>query len=182
MRVSRSAAVISVLSSIGLVATAALPLGQAQAAPSLAHWSQRTLVVSDRTGDPGWELATRRGVDVWNAAGAAVHLTSSQGGIGCEPEGTTIPVCRDVLRRGWQAATALYTGPDGHLGGARIRVDAGRRFSQAQRDGILCHEIGHALGLDHSDVDSSCLTQGSRSTTPSVADVENLRMTYGHRG
>ncbi|MGQ0520016.1 MAG: hypothetical protein ACT4PX_02545 [Actinomycetota bacterium] len=156
--------------------------GGATAAPAFAHWGQRSLVISDRTGDAGWQAATRRAVDTWNAVGADVRLAWSEGGVGCEAEGTTIPVCRDILQRGWKGAAHFYHAPDGHLGGARIRMAADRSFSQAEKDTLACHEIGHALGLDHAGSSASCLTQGSVSATPDGADADALRTAYAHQG
>lgn len=159
---------------------AALGANGAVASPSFAHWSQRTLVVSDRTGDAGWQQSTRRAVATWNAVGADLRLTWVEGGVGCGAEGATIPVCRDTLPAGWKGAAAMYDAADGHLGGARIRVNAQRRFTEAERDTIACHELGHALGLGHSGSAASCLTQGSRSTRPDSQDANSLRASYGH--
>ena len=184
MRSCRSAAFAAVAASAALAAAlafAAAP-GRAVASPSFAHWAERSLVVSDRTGDPGWQQATRQAVDTWNAVGADVRLAWMEGGVGCEPEGSTIPVCRDLLPAGWKGAAALHSAPDGHLGGARIRFDADRTFTQAEKDNLACHEIGHALGLGHSGSSASCLTQGSETAAPDAADAASLRASYAHAG
>ena len=180
MRVRRCAAYVATTISIALPSAMAIAPTGAAAAPSFAHWSVRSLTVSDRTGDPGWHEATRKAVDTWNAVGADLHLAWVEGGVGCEAEGSTIPVCRDLLQDGWKGAAAVYNTADGHLGGARIRVAADRPFTQAQRDTIACHELGHALGLGHSGSATSCLTQGSQSITPDAADAESLRTSYAH--
>lgn len=184
MRSSRStviaAAAVSAALAAGL-AFASAP-GRAVASPSFAHWAERSLVVSDRTGDAGWQQATRRAVDTWNAVGADVRVAWVEGGVGCEAEGSTIPVCRDLLPAGWKGAAAVHNATDGHLGGARIRFDADRTFTQAEKNNLACHEIGHALGLGHSGSSASCLTQGSATATPDAADAASLRASYAHAG
>lgn len=184
MRVPRRAAYVAAAAAaaVALPIAIAFTPGSAEALPAFAHWDQRSLIVTDRTGDPGWQEASRLAVATWNAVGADLHLTWSEGGIGCGAEGSTIPVCRDVLRPGWKGAAAVYNLPDGHLGGARIRVAADRAFTQAERNTLACHELGHTLGLDHSGSPASCLTQGSKSATPDAGDIESLRASYGHQG
>lgn len=184
MRSCRSTVLAAIAASAALAAVLAFVAapGRAVASPSFAHWAKRSLVVSDRTGDAGWQQATRRAVDTWNAVGADVRLTWAEGGVGCEPEGSTIPVCRDRLPAGWRGAAAVFSAPDGHLGGARVRFDGTRNFTQAQKDNLACHEIGHALGLGHSGSKASCLTQGSVKATPDAADAGSLRASYAHAG
>ena len=109
-----------------------------------------------------------------------MRLVWAEGGIGCHAQGTTVPFCRAEMRRSWKAVTRVYFEPDGHLGGATIDVHPRRTFTQAQKDNIACHEVGHALGLGHSRHRSSCLTQGSSSPGPDAQAVSSLRASYAH--
>ena len=57
----------------------------------------------------------------------------------------------------------------------------GRRNSSARRRNVVCHELGHALGLKHRTATTSCLT--SYVTTqkyPDATDIKNLDTMYGH--
>lgn len=174
----RTATLAAIIAAVVLAAGLSLvPARSASAGHVFSHWGQRTLALADRTGDPGWQAATRRAADLWTAVGADVRLTWSEGGVGCEASSDVIPICRDNLRRGWKGVAEVHHG--GHIVRARIRFDD-RDFSQAQKDNIACHEVGHVLGLHHSRSAASCLTGRSSSTVPDAHDVEMLRRIYGH--
>ncbi|MGI8632823.1 MAG: matrixin family metalloprotease, partial [Solirubrobacterales bacterium] len=142
----------------------------ATAASSYAHWGARNIVISDRTGDPGWQVASKRAVQVWAEAGAAIQVSWREGGIGCSFSGTVVPFCRDAIQQGWTGATAWRASGDGHLDGNVVLVDASRTFSQPLKDAIACHELGHVLGLNHTSNAASCLDSRSTSTRPSAQD------------
>jgi predicted Zn-dependent protease len=47
---------------------------------------------------------------------------------------------------------------------------------------IVCHEVGHALGLDHNenpDPEPSCMVNATSSEYPSAEDFANLVLRYG---
>ena len=58
----------------------------------------------------------------------------------------------------------------------------GRTNSAARRRNVVCHELGHSLGLQHRTATTSCLT--SYVTTqkyPDATDIKNLRTIYRGR-
>lgn len=45
---------------------------------------------------------------------------------------------------------------------------------------VVCHELGHAIGLGHSTDSASCMVSGGSSTVPAPSDIASLRDIYAH--
>lgn len=124
------------------------------------HWHEdsRDLVVVDRTGDHGWQHATQDAVAVWNEAGADLRLTWEKGSGDCDFDGNRIGVCLGDTRIDGPFDGKSYDMVDnGHIQGAYLEVCADCRLDQARRREVAIHELGHALGLEHSEDPNSIM-------------------------
>jgi len=158
------------------------------------HWrsEDRALVVVDRTGDPGWNDATRHAVSVWNAAaaGTGIHLTWATGTGACRPEGNRIDVCLEPYQSlgggdhtDREGLTDVKLGSDrtqAHLGSAGFTVCSNCRLEAGRRRVVATHELGHTLGLDHTARLGSVMFRSGGPARPDEGDVAALRQLYGH--
>ncbi|MDP9402687.1 MAG: matrixin family metalloprotease [Actinomycetota bacterium] len=155
------------------------------------HWrsAQRRLVVVDKTGDRGWQQATRHAVDVWNQAAGptGVRLTWTTGSGTCSPDRVRISVCTASAARLGGGRTANRQGradveldPDGHNLGAFVLVCSDCRPSEARRRVIATHEIGHTLGLSHTPRLSSVMLHTGGAERPDDLDAAEVRSLYEH--
>jgi hypothetical protein len=176
----RAAAVIAAVLTAALSLTLSVSARADDSDMATAHWAARTVVVRDETGFADYHRAIEQAVNQWNAAAASIQLQLAGGlGRGCEnPQGAEIPVCRSDLSGNRAGETRLWFA-GGHVDAASVLMDASPHpFDQLVA--IACHELGHALGLDHDSRASSCLTPTIGSTTPDDQDRHDLRVRYDH--
>jgi hypothetical protein len=169
-----------------LLAALAVLLAAGAAAPGASadhtsgHWHDRTVVVRDETGFADHRRALDLAVRQWNAAGAAVRLELASGrGAGCDaPQAGEISVCRADLPPSRAGEARVWKQGD-HIVRASVLVRADSwRFEHLVA--IACHELGHALGLDHRSERTSCLTATIHSSQPDEHDLADLRAAHAH--
>lgn len=164
-----------------LLAAATVVIGghevQAHHAPD--HWGPRAVVVRDETGRADTGAALRHAVDAWDAAEADLELTVRPGnGNGCgDPPLGEIAVCGYDSSDAGEARRWIV---DGHIVRAAVLIDADGLRPEYLR-GVSCHELGHALGLDHREAGRTCMAGRPSSETPDQHDRDALRVGHDHR-
>ena len=190
---ARLAAVVRLANAV--VFAVALAVALVRIVPAMAderpfgHWpsGRRDLVVVDRTGDPAWHQATRHAVQVWNGAGADLHLTWEQGSKAarCEHDGPRISVCTVSEERldgvvQFQGLADQATDDDGHAAGAFLEVCDDCELNDVLRRVVATHELGHALGLPHNDRIGSVVYPIGGTDQPDAEDDAELRRLHAH--
>lgn len=167
----------------------AFTVAPVQGTPENAHWPsrQRDVVVVDKTGDPGWQRATRWAVEMWNRGDVGVRLSWTAGSGPCGGEGQGIEVCAanrpDLAQLGVPNLQGLVE-PDidrhGHFQRATMLVCADCRLDQARRKVVATHEVGHALGLSHTDGASALMHRAGGTDHPHGPEFEAVRQRHAH--
>ncbi len=141
------------------------------------HWqglnTERTIRVADCVG-PRWDAPLRDAVGAWNSS-AYIYMKV----VPCD-QSHRIKV-RTVYNTNMGAGKATYSYSGNHFSSATVLLNNARDHDVER--GIVCHELGHTLGLDHRAETSSCMLavlRPSDSNRPDTHDYGALRQGYSH--
>jgi len=177
-----------------LVVALAVPLG-AKADHEWMRWGARDRLVLEvgNNMDPRWHPQLEAAVAGWSVTdhGNPVRLkiVPGAGNPDCGIVPGRIEICNwDLGPTGWSGATWAEHDEQGNVTAMRIIINDyyhpdDEQWDRAKnRQWIVCHELGHALGLDHFDeagVDLDTCMDYSDNIAPNEHDFEQLVAMYG---
>ena len=142
---------------------------------NVSHWDQQIVVVRDETGSADLRAALEHAIAAWNEATPRLQLQVEPGtGTGCRGGAREVQVC---LTRSDRYAGSAQTERNGaHIRGAVVLIDAVRSGSHLRA--VVCHELGHALGLDHRSDGETCMRPAPVVASPDDIDLEQVRIAH----
>lgn len=163
------------------------------------HWARQQTPFTLQTGNNmsgSWNSLLRQAISEWNK-GDVVDLNEVAGESGaqnCAARDGTVQVCnfKYGTQEGWLGLTRLFFNDAGdHVDSATVQMNdsffdqsGGQYNSDAARRHTICHEMGHAIGLDHVDT-TSCMNNSQYAVfnyvSPINKDYKELARIYQHK-
>ena len=155
------------------------------AATNFISWPKDVIYVYDKTA----ALKKTDGSPVWPVAAAALRWSVGNPVDlrytvkGCPTDSQCVTVSQAEMADPTAGLTATgFIGGDIKSSNVTLDTTFGRTQSADRRRNVVCHELGHALGLAHRTAASSCLTSYVTSQRyPDATDIKNLNTMYGYR-
>lgn len=163
------------------------------------HWA-RSGVVNLRLGDnlsSAWKSAPNNffqtAIADWNRS-TVIELFPEAGGVNpkrCPIVGGMVQVCNSSYgRTGWLGVAGI-SATNGHITGAYVKLNDTYSMTAAEKQLVMCQEIGHTFGLGHQDEGfnnpplGTCMDYTSTATAPenmhpNAHDYELLEQIYAH--
>jgi hypothetical protein len=162
------------------------------------HWARTTssfnLQVID-SNSTSWNDELSRATSQWSQSGKLNMVVVSGAS-----DSTTRRTCPSVAGKvrscnytyganGWLGLASINLDSRGHIvrGTSKMNDSYSSSFaSQNERRHVMCQELGHTIGLDHTSENGSsqntCMdySQSSTSTAPNAHDYSQLASQYGH--
>lgn len=153
------------------------------------HWAgqgERTIQLIESV-SPEWEPALAAAVAVWNQSPVIeIVVVPDEGAKNCATVLGKARICNaSGIAGNYWAYTQVWAPAGGHISRARTVIDDESFVgaSPEMRQWIVCHELGHALGLWHFETVQSpptCMHVNFFASEPNEHDFHELTSIYGH--
>lgn len=171
----------------------------ASESPNSYHWARKSTPFTLRAGNNmsgAWNSLLRNAISEWNKGDVVIlkDVAGDSGAQNCAARKGTVQVCnwKYGTQEGWLGLTRLYFNDAGdHVESATVQMNdsffeqnGGQYNSDAARRHTICHEMGHAIGLDHVDT-TSCMNNSQYAVfnyvKPINKDYKQLARIYQHK-
>lgn len=145
---------------------------EAKAAGSSGHWEPGVVYVENNA--PGWPVR-RVAEKLDNGLNLDLRVVRK-----CPEEFRCISV-RSVRSIGGNTigrANVWHFTNSGRTAKVEVLLETkwGNKATKKQRRGLVCHELGHALGLKHSNKKNTCMKQGASKRRPASINKKERRL------
>lgn len=166
-RFAASAVVLSAVAFAG-IAYASHSWGKYHWNLSTAQSTANPLKFGNNLTTPAWAGSLTGASSDWNNS-VLKNQAVAGSNTACDPVLGGVEVCNGTYgNNGWLGIAQIwaYRGKDGHIAQALVKVNdtyfnTSPYNTQSWRDFVMCQEVGHTLGLDHQDVNSSNTNLGT---------------------
>lgn len=153
--------------------------------PTWGHWNSLTITYHCASKSTYYRDVWQRAIRQWNNTGV-VRLRAVPTGQKADIELTSAQsITRAQVFAGYTDYSYYQRPHDNRIVSAKSILNrgilTGYRYTKTQRVNVATHELGHALGLSHSQDKHSVMNATNRYATISSQDKVALRGAYAHQ-
>jgi hypothetical protein len=193
----------SLVASVALLLALATPV-DANHSWNGYHWARTanpfTVALGDNLTTPDWKSHLGQTASDWSTSNVLDAAVAAGGSPrrNCRPNAGRVEVCNASYgNNGWLGVATIWvsglhiTQGTVKLNDYYLQSSTYAYANSAEREHVICQEVGHTFGLDHQSTDGSSLNtcmdyyhntsdSDTKSTTPNQHDYDELGIIYQH--